>query len=90
MSLLVYVVDHKYVSVFVSESSREVFHGYDWLSSTVFLMMGGSLDDSVHFLLPFSTTLSSAYLWLPRMHNSVSLAVDQRQNHLLHYFMKCV
>lgn len=48
------------------------YPGHDWFVSTVFLMMGGDADESWDFLFKFSSLVSSGYLWVRRLHASVS------------------
>lgn len=46
--------------------------GYDWFVATMFLVMKGSVNQTVSFLEAFAHLLSSGYLWIPRLHLSVS------------------
>ncbi|XP_070575308.1 protein broad-minded-like [Ptychodera flava] len=50
---------------------QDDYMGHDWFVSTLFLMMSGNRDKSWNFLHKFSTLVASAYLWLPRLHNSM-------------------
>ena len=45
--------------------------GFDWFASTVFLMMSANKERTWKFLHKFSTLISSAYLWVQRLHSSV-------------------
>uniref|UniRef100_A0AAY4BMH9 Protein broad-minded n=1 Tax=Denticeps clupeoides TaxID=299321 RepID=A0AAY4BMH9_9TELE len=47
--------------------------GFDWLVSTVFMLMGGDFRRSLSFLLCLSRLLVSAFLWPMRLHASVHL-----------------
>ncbi|ELT95085.1 hypothetical protein CAPTEDRAFT_176131 [Capitella teleta] len=47
--------------------------GFDWFVATVFLMMNGNSERAWKFLHKFSAQLSSAYLWMQRLHASVHL-----------------
>uniref|UniRef100_A0A670Y230 Protein broad-minded n=1 Tax=Pseudonaja textilis TaxID=8673 RepID=A0A670Y230_PSETE len=49
---------------------------YDWFVSSVFLIMMGNREKTLTFLHQFSYLLVSAFLWAPRLHNSVHLPVD--------------
>ena len=48
------------------------YTGHDWFVSTVFLLMAGNRDKAWTFLHNFSSLLASGYLWMPRLHASVS------------------
>ncbi|KAG9492910.1 hypothetical protein GDO78_001068, partial [Eleutherodactylus coqui] len=54
------------------------YPGYDWFASSMFLMMSGDTEKTFTILQKFSSLLTSAYLWLPRLHISKHLAVDIR------------
>ncbi|TSP57610.1 Protein broad-minded [Bagarius yarrelli] len=49
------------------------YPGHDWLSSTIFLLMGGDVGRSLTLLLRFSRLLTSAFLWPPRIYRSVHM-----------------
>uniref|UniRef100_A0A8C6X3R9 Protein broad-minded n=1 Tax=Naja naja TaxID=35670 RepID=A0A8C6X3R9_NAJNA len=49
---------------------------YDWFVSSVFLIMMGNREKTLTFLHQFSYLLVSAFLWAPRLHNSIHLPVD--------------
>lgn len=59
------------------------FPGFDWFAATIFLMMNGSSEKAWKFLFKFSTLLSSPYLWLHRLHASVS---TNEITNLMQYF----
>lgn len=59
--------------------------GFDWFVATVFLMMGGNVDRSWKFLFKFSSMMTSAFVWMQRIHCSVS-QVDAR---LAMHFLPC-
>ncbi|KAG9347494.1 hypothetical protein JZ751_005061 [Albula glossodonta] len=61
-------------------SLQEAFPGYDWLASTMFLVMSGDKDRALAFLLRFSRLLTSAFLWPPRLHCSVYLPLQIAQS----------
>lgn len=48
--------------------------GFDWFVTTVFLMMGGNVDRSWKFLFKFSSMMTSAFVWMQRIHCSVHLS----------------
>ncbi|XP_062858509.1 protein broad-minded isoform X2 [Trichomycterus rosablanca] len=52
------------------------YPGYDWFSSTVFLMMGGDVGRSLSLLLRLSHLLNSAFLWPNRIYRSVHVPVE--------------
>lgn len=52
--------------------------GHDWFASSMFLIMSGDTEKTFTFLQKFSSLLTSAYLWLPRLHISKHLPVDIR------------
>ncbi|MGH0149994.1 UNVERIFIED_CONTAM: hypothetical protein FKN15_044526 [Acipenser sinensis] len=52
------------------------YPGYDWFSSSVFLIMSGDKERALKCLLRFSNLLVSAFLWLPRLHASIHLPVE--------------
>ncbi|XP_007432676.1 protein broad-minded-like, partial [Python bivittatus] len=49
---------------------------YDWFVSSVFLIMMGDREKTLTFFHQFSYLLVSAFLWVPRLHNSIHLPVD--------------
>ncbi|XP_043295006.1 protein broad-minded isoform X1 [Cervus canadensis] len=50
--------------------------GHDWFVSSLFIIMLGDKDKTFQFLQQFSRLLTSAFLWLPRLHISRYLPVD--------------
>ena len=46
--------------------------GFDWFVVTIFLITRGSLSTTLTILQDLSHLLTSAYLWPPRVHKSVS------------------
>ncbi|XP_073428300.1 protein broad-minded isoform X1 [Dendrobates tinctorius] len=54
------------------------YPGHDWFASSMFLIMSGDCDKTFTFLQKFSSLLTSAYLWLPRLHVSKHFPVDIR------------
>ncbi|XP_031204573.1 protein broad-minded isoform X1 [Mastomys coucha] len=52
------------------------YAGHDWFVSSLFLIMLGDKEKTLHFLQHFSRLLTSAFLWVPRLHNSRYLPVD--------------
>uniref|UniRef100_A0A3B4AVZ5 Protein broad-minded n=1 Tax=Periophthalmus magnuspinnatus TaxID=409849 RepID=A0A3B4AVZ5_9GOBI len=50
---------------------QDSYPGYDWLSSTVFLVMKGDMDRALRLLLDLSSLLVSAFIWPARIHASV-------------------
>ncbi|MEQ2260441.1 hypothetical protein XENORESO_016994, partial [Xenotaenia resolanae] len=54
-------------------SQQDEYPGHDWLASTVFLIMAGNMERSLHLLLNLSSQLSSAFIWPARIHASVHL-----------------
>uniref|UniRef100_A0A8C5K043 Protein broad-minded n=1 Tax=Jaculus jaculus TaxID=51337 RepID=A0A8C5K043_JACJA len=50
--------------------------GHDWFASSLFLIMLGDRERTIHFLQQFSRLLASAFLWVPRLHISKYLPVD--------------
>uniref|UniRef100_A0A4W3HU12 Protein broad-minded n=1 Tax=Callorhinchus milii TaxID=7868 RepID=A0A4W3HU12_CALMI len=50
--------------------------GHDWFASTAFLIMSGDIEKALKFLQQFSNLLTSAFLWLPRLHASMHLPVE--------------
>ncbi|XP_036003093.1 protein broad-minded isoform X3 [Fundulus heteroclitus] len=52
-------------------SQQDGYPGHDWLASTVFLIMAGNMERSLHLLLNLSSQLSSAFIWPARTHASV-------------------
>ncbi|KAG8444599.1 hypothetical protein GDO86_009673 [Hymenochirus boettgeri] len=63
------------------------YSGHDWFVSSVFLIMSGDCKKTLTFLLNFSGLLTSAYLWLPRLHISKHLPSDIAQSgiHPIYY-----
>ncbi|XP_061479706.1 protein broad-minded isoform X2 [Rhineura floridana] len=52
------------------------YAGYDWFASSVFLIMMGNREKTLHFLHQISHLLVSAFLWIPRLHSSIHLPID--------------
>ncbi|XP_036623758.1 protein broad-minded isoform X4 [Trichosurus vulpecula] len=52
------------------------YPGHDWFVSSLFLMMLGDKEKTLMFLQKFSRLLTSAFLWLPRLHISKYLPTD--------------
>ncbi|ETE70594.1 Protein broad-minded, partial [Ophiophagus hannah] len=62
------------VLIYYNQQDRYVC--YDWFVSSVFLIMMGNREKTLTFLHQFSYLLVSAFLWAPRLHNSIHLPVD--------------
>ncbi|KAM6186740.1 protein broad-minded isoform 2-T2 [Rhynchocyon petersi] len=54
----------------------QTYIGHDWFVSSLFLIMLGDKEKTFQFLQQFSRLLTSAFLWLPRLHSSKYLPVD--------------
>ncbi|XP_016068121.1 PREDICTED: protein broad-minded [Miniopterus natalensis] len=52
------------------------YAGHDWFVSSLFMIMLGDPEKTFQFLQQFSRLLTSAFLWLPRLHISRYLPVD--------------
>ncbi|KAL2792496.1 protein broad-minded isoform 2 [Daubentonia madagascariensis] len=52
------------------------YSGHDWFVSSLFMIMLGDKEKTIQFLQQFSRLLTSAFLWLPRLHISRYLPVD--------------
>ncbi|XP_027972869.1 protein broad-minded isoform X2 [Eumetopias jubatus] len=52
------------------------YAGHDWFVSSLFMIMLGDKEKTLRFLQHFSRLLTSAFLWLPRLHISRYLATD--------------
>ncbi|XP_042525329.1 protein broad-minded [Dipodomys spectabilis] len=52
------------------------YPGHDWFASSLFMIMLGDKEKTFQFLQQFSRLLTSAFLWLPRLHISRYLPVD--------------
>lgn len=52
------------------------YTGHDWFVSSLFLIMLGDREKTFQFLQHFSRLLTSAFLWVPRLHISKYLPVD--------------
>nr|XP_035974897.1 protein broad-minded isoform X3 [Halichoerus grypus] len=52
------------------------YAGHDWFVSSLFMIMLGDKEKTLRFLQQFSRLLTSAFLWLPRLHVSRYLATD--------------
>ncbi|XP_061563025.1 protein broad-minded isoform X2 [Cololabis saira] len=73
----------KHINIFLSTqrvnapsaliTHKEGYPGHDWLVSTVFLLMAGNFDRSLHLLLNLSSLLTSAFIWPARIHASAHL-----------------
>ncbi|XP_064146428.1 protein broad-minded isoform X4 [Loxodonta africana] len=55
---------------------QESYAGHDWFVSSLFMIMLGDKEKTFKFLQQFSRLLTSAFLWLPRLHISRYLPVD--------------
>jgi hypothetical protein len=54
-------------------SQQGGYPGFDWFAATVFLMMNGHKDRAWKVLHKMSSLIHSAYLWMRRLHASVSM-----------------
>nr|XP_010963791.1 protein broad-minded isoform X1 [Camelus bactrianus]XP_045380413.1 protein broad-minded isoform X1 [Camelus bactrianus] len=52
------------------------YTGHDWFVSSLFMIMLGDKERTLRFLQQFSRLLTSAFLWLPRLHISRYLPTD--------------
>ncbi|XP_014636680.1 PREDICTED: protein broad-minded [Ceratotherium simum simum] len=52
------------------------YAGHDWFVSSLFMIMLGNKEKTFRFLQQFSRLLTSAFLWLPRLHISRYLPND--------------
>ncbi|CAH6778190.1 Tbc1d32 [Phodopus roborovskii] len=52
------------------------YTGHDWFVSSLFLIMLGDREKTFRFLQHFSRLLTSAFLWVPRLHISKYLPAD--------------
>ncbi|XP_027625272.1 protein broad-minded [Tupaia chinensis] len=52
------------------------YAGHDWFVSSLFMIMFGDKEKTFQFLQQFSRLLTSAFLWLPRLHVSKYLPPD--------------
>ncbi|XP_054993126.1 protein broad-minded [Sorex araneus] len=52
------------------------YPGHDWFVSSLFIIMLGDKEKTFRFLQQFSRLLTSAFLWLPRLHISRYLPTD--------------
>ncbi|XP_068841329.1 protein broad-minded isoform X2 [Capricornis sumatraensis] len=52
------------------------YTSHDWFVSSLFIIMLGDKDKTFRFLQQFSRLLTSAFLWLPRLHISRYLPAD--------------
>ncbi|XP_074253660.1 protein broad-minded isoform X2 [Saimiri boliviensis] len=52
------------------------YAGHDWFVSSLFMIMLGDKEKTFQFLYQFSRLLTSAFLWLPRLHISSYLPID--------------
>ncbi|XP_070651993.1 protein broad-minded isoform X4 [Bos indicus] len=52
------------------------YTSHDWFVSSLFIIMLGDKDKTFQFLQQFSRLLTSAFLWLPRLHISRYLPID--------------
>ncbi|XP_023592950.1 protein broad-minded isoform X3 [Trichechus manatus latirostris] len=55
---------------------QESYTGHDWFVSSLFMIMLGDKEKTFQFLQQFSRLLTSAFLWLPRLHISKYLPID--------------
>ncbi|XP_029352515.1 protein broad-minded [Echeneis naucrates] len=70
----------KHIKIFLSSqrvklsteliTQQDGYMGHDWLASTVFLIMSGDADRSLHLLLNLSSLLASAFIWPAAIHAS--------------------
>ncbi|XP_059837464.1 protein broad-minded isoform X4 [Hypanus sabinus] len=56
------------------------YAGHDWFASTAFLIMSGDGERTLKFLQQFSNLLVSSFLWLPRLHRSIHLPVENAES----------
>ncbi|XP_047244018.1 protein broad-minded isoform X4 [Girardinichthys multiradiatus] len=63
-------------------SQQDEYPGHDWLASTVFLIMAGNMERSLHLLLNLSSQLSSAFIWPARIHASVHLPQEVAESRI--------
>ncbi|XP_055391021.1 protein broad-minded isoform X2 [Bubalus kerabau] len=49
------------------------YTSHDWFVSSLFIIMLGDKDKTFRFLQQFSRLLTSAFLWLPRLHISICM-----------------
>lgn len=54
--------------------------GFDWFVATIFLATGGNADRSWKFLFKFSSMMTSAFVWMQRIHCSVHLPASLVQS----------
>ncbi|XP_073931565.1 protein broad-minded isoform X3 [Castor canadensis] len=52
------------------------YAGYDWFVSSLFMIMLGNKEKTFQFLQQFSRLLTSAFLWIARLHSSRYLPAD--------------
>ncbi|XP_062042678.1 protein broad-minded isoform X3 [Lepus europaeus] len=52
------------------------YAGHDWFVSSLFMIMLGDKEKTFQFLQQFSRILTSAFLWLPRLHVSKYLPTE--------------
>lgn len=57
--------------IILTDNQQDGYVCYDWFVSSVFLIMMGNREKTLTFLHQFSYLLVSAFLWAPRLHNSV-------------------
>ncbi|RDD47429.1 Protein broad-minded [Trichoplax sp. H2] len=62
---------HRFYDHLKVDSSNK-YTGFDWFAATVYLMLRGNSDLTWDFLCRFSTTLSSLFLWMPRVYAGVT------------------
>ncbi|KAB0350886.1 hypothetical protein FD754_015743 [Muntiacus muntjak] len=65
----------KHCERFLKQQQRS-HTGHDWFASSLFIIMLGDKEKTFQFLQQFSRLLTSAFLWLPRLHISRYLPVD--------------
>ena len=65
------------------QSLRSDYVGFDWFVSTIYLLNGGNTGKAWNFLYKLSSLVVSGYIWMARLHSSVSWI-------LLRHFQKSV
>ena len=71
-----------------SDNAEKDYIGFDWLTAIVYLIMCSSHGAQSHdmtwqFMKDFSQLLVSGYLWMPRLHLSVSVDTNACINLLM-------
>ncbi|ESO96909.1 hypothetical protein LOTGIDRAFT_231711 [Lottia gigantea] len=67
------VIFHSFTLTFELVHEKGCYPGFDWFTSTIFLMFNGNKEKTWKFLHKFSMLVTSGYLWLPRLHCSEDL-----------------